>query len=173
MLLDIADHQLHFEIVGVLLGDFVQPVKNRLQPRQFSHMLDLPGPDFSAHLKDSGSQRPRCYPTLRCWHFFPNLTIALDATPLTVSTGGVARYTLELARALARRFPEDEYWLLSDQPFSVPELPANLHRGDRPAHGGGAQMVAVGSATGNGAPPAWNCFTAPIFPFLICLSGPA
>ena len=35
------------------------------------------------------------------------MTIALDGTPLTVSTGGVARYTLELARALAAEFPED------------------------------------------------------------------
>jgi glycosyltransferase involved in cell wall biosynthesis len=61
------------------------------------------------------------------------VTIALDATPLSVSTGGVARYTLELARALAEYVPENEYWLLSDQPFSVPErVPRNLHRGDGP-----------------------------------------
>jgi len=61
------------------------------------------------------------------------VTIALDATPLTVPTGGVHRYTLELARALAGRFPEDEYWLLSDQPFSLPGgVPRNLHSGDRP-----------------------------------------
>jgi len=61
------------------------------------------------------------------------VTIALDATPLTVPTGGVPRYTLELARALAGRFPEDEYWLLSDQPFSPQsDLPRNLRLGDRP-----------------------------------------
>jgi len=46
--------------------------------------------------------------------------IALDATPLTESTGGVARYTSELARALAARFPENEYWLMSDRPFPMP-----------------------------------------------------
>jgi glycosyltransferase involved in cell wall biosynthesis len=46
--------------------------------------------------------------------------IALDATPLTVPTGGVARYTSELACALAARFPENEYWLLSDRPFPMP-----------------------------------------------------
>jgi glycosyltransferase involved in cell wall biosynthesis len=52
--------------------------------------------------------------------------IALDATPLTVPTGGVARYTSELARALAARFPENEYWLLSDRPFPMPDpQPAN------------------------------------------------
>jgi glycosyltransferase involved in cell wall biosynthesis len=52
--------------------------------------------------------------------------IALDATPLTVPTGGVARYTSELARALAARFPENEYWLLSDRPFPMPDpRPAN------------------------------------------------
>jgi glycosyltransferase involved in cell wall biosynthesis len=61
------------------------------------------------------------------------VTIALDATPLTVPTGGVPRYTLELARALAIRFPEDEHWLLSDQPFSLQcDPPRNLHLGDRP-----------------------------------------
>jgi glycosyltransferase involved in cell wall biosynthesis len=61
------------------------------------------------------------------------LTIALDATPLTVSTGGVARYTLELARALAAEFPQDQYWLLSDQAFSPPfPLPPNLHAGSPP-----------------------------------------
>src|SRR6185437_12659266 len=61
------------------------------------------------------------------------VTIALDATPLSVSTGGVARYTSELARALALRFPENEYWLLSDQPFPMPEhAPQNLHHGSGP-----------------------------------------
>ena len=65
------------------------------------------------------------------------VTIALDATPLTVSTGGVGRYTLELARALACEYPEDQYWLLSDQPFPSPRniLP-NLH------FGGGARNPA-------------------------------
>lgn len=61
------------------------------------------------------------------------MTIALDATPLTVSTGGVARYTLELAHALAAEFPQDQYWLLSDQVFSPPfSLPPNLHAGSAP-----------------------------------------
>jgi glycosyltransferase involved in cell wall biosynthesis len=61
------------------------------------------------------------------------VTIALDATPLTASPGGVARYTLELAHALAKRFPADEYWLLSDQHFPM-EQPAsdNLRCGERP-----------------------------------------
>jgi glycosyltransferase involved in cell wall biosynthesis len=61
------------------------------------------------------------------------VTIALDATPLTVSTGGVGRYTLELARALASEYPEDQYWLLSDQPFPAPHSAApNLHAGYGP-----------------------------------------
>jgi glycosyltransferase involved in cell wall biosynthesis len=58
------------------------------------------------------------------------VTVALDATPLSVPTGGVARYTLELARALAARFPADSYWLLSDQ--AIPPLvglPPNLSIG--------------------------------------------
>ena len=60
------------------------------------------------------------------------MTVALDATPLTVATGGIRRYTLELTRALVRRFPDDEYWLMSDQPFSDPKFGSNLHCGSRP-----------------------------------------
>jgi glycosyltransferase involved in cell wall biosynthesis len=60
--------------------------------------------------------------------------IALDATPLTVSTGGVARYTAELSRALAARFPENQYSLIADREFPMPagSLP-NLHRGASPS----------------------------------------
>jgi glycosyltransferase involved in cell wall biosynthesis len=66
-----------------------------------------------------------------------SVTIALDATPLTSSTGGVGRYTLELARALASEYPEDQYWLLSDQPFDAqpfraPHAWPNLHLGGGP-----------------------------------------
>ncbi len=58
---------------------------------------------------------------------------ALDATPLTVPTGGVTRYTWELARALAALHPDDQYWLLSDQRFEIPGPgSANLHQGDGP-----------------------------------------
>jgi glycosyltransferase involved in cell wall biosynthesis len=60
------------------------------------------------------------------------VTIALDATPLTVSTGGVGRYTLELARALASEYPDDQYWLLSDQTFPAPHGLANLQSGEGP-----------------------------------------
>ena len=61
------------------------------------------------------------------------MRIALDATPLTVTTGGVKRYTAELARALAEAFPDDEVWLVSDQPFEhpAPEL-ANIRAGRGP-----------------------------------------
>jgi len=53
--------------------------------------------------------------------------IAVDATPLTIPSGGVRRYTDELSRALAECYPEDEVWLLSDQRFEVPSrAPANL-----------------------------------------------
>ena len=41
VLLDIADDQLHFEIVGMLPGDIVQPVKDRLQIFQIGDPLDL------------------------------------------------------------------------------------------------------------------------------------
>lgn len=48
------------------------------------------------------------------------MRIALDATPLSVPTGGVRRYTAELCRALAENFPVDELWLLSDQSYENP-----------------------------------------------------
>jgi alpha-1,3-rhamnosyl/mannosyltransferase len=45
----------------------------------------------------------------------------------------VGRYTLELARALASEYPEDQYWLLSDQLFPAPHAPPpNLHVGQGP-----------------------------------------
>jgi glycosyltransferase involved in cell wall biosynthesis len=45
----------------------------------------------------------------------PRLIAALDATPLTTSSGGIRRYTEELTRALKEAFPEDQYHLISDQ----------------------------------------------------------
>src|SRR5579863_3584376 len=61
--------------------------------------------------------------------------IALDATPLTVPSGGVRRYTEELSRALAENFPTDEFWLVSDQAFNLPNgrLP-NLKSGRCPGN---------------------------------------
>jgi glycosyltransferase involved in cell wall biosynthesis len=56
--------------------------------------------------------------------------IALDATPLILTSGGLPRYVTELSTALAREFPGDTYYLLSDQPFMLPEnSPPNLVRG--------------------------------------------
>ncbi len=61
------------------------------------------------------------------------MIVALDATPLTLSSGGLPRYVSELSVALAREFPEDIYSLLSDQPFLMPaHAPANLLRGRAP-----------------------------------------
>jgi glycosyltransferase involved in cell wall biosynthesis len=41
--------------------------------------------------------------------------VGIDGTPLTVSSGGVRRYTEDLTRALRLEFPDDRYELLSDQ----------------------------------------------------------
>ncbi|MBZ5591918.1 MAG: glycosyltransferase family 4 protein [Acidobacteriia bacterium] len=61
------------------------------------------------------------------------MRVALDATPLTLASGGLARYTAELSRALAENDPGDEFALLSDQPFPMPEpQPGNLKRGGLP-----------------------------------------
>jgi glycosyltransferase involved in cell wall biosynthesis len=62
------------------------------------------------------------------------MRIALDATPLTAGTGGIRRYTEELARALAEYASESEIHLLSDQPFPMPAgVPPNVVAGHPPA----------------------------------------
>lgn len=61
------------------------------------------------------------------------MRVALDATPLGLSTGGLARYTAELAGALAESYPRDDFALLSDQEFRRPEPPRrNLRHGSPP-----------------------------------------
>jgi len=60
------------------------------------------------------------------------MKIALDATPLTVPSGGVRRYTEELTRALAQTFPGDQFWLLSDQKFTAPFSRPNIKTGHGP-----------------------------------------
>lgn len=57
------------------------------------------------------------------------MNVALDATPLILSSGGLVRYVTELSLALAAEFPDDMYSLLSDQPFDTPAgAPRNLTR---------------------------------------------
>ena len=60
------------------------------------------------------------------------MKIALDATPLTVLSGGVRRYTEELTRALCDSFPSDRFWLLSDQENPLPFTRPNLNAGQGP-----------------------------------------
>ncbi len=61
------------------------------------------------------------------------MRVAIEAASLSLSSGGLARYTTELSTALARCFPEDEFFLVSDQPFSMPPgAPENLRRGGGP-----------------------------------------
>lgn len=61
------------------------------------------------------------------------MRVAIEATPLSLSSGGLARYTSELSLALAHAFPSDEFVLISDQPFRMPEgAPPNLKRGGGP-----------------------------------------
>jgi glycosyltransferase involved in cell wall biosynthesis len=57
------------------------------------------------------------------------VTFALDATPLTLTSGGLPRYVAELSTALATHFPAHQFLLTSDQPFSFPETTnlRNLH----------------------------------------------
>jgi alpha-1,3-rhamnosyl/mannosyltransferase len=59
--------------------------------------------------------------------------VAIEACALTLSSGGLQRYTAELSLALARCFPQDEYFLVSDQAFPMPApAPPNLSRGGGP-----------------------------------------
>jgi len=61
------------------------------------------------------------------------MRIAIEAASLALSSGGLARYTAELSVALAQSFPDDEFFLVSDQPFRMPQAaPANLKRGGGP-----------------------------------------
>ncbi len=62
------------------------------------------------------------------------MRIALDWTALQrgAGIGGVARYSSQLAAALAREFPEDELVLVSDQPFEMPSLGPNVLVGQGP-----------------------------------------
>lgn len=43
------------------------------------------------------------------------MRVALDGTPLTLTSGGLRRYTLELLEALRREFPLDRFEVVSDQ----------------------------------------------------------
>src|SRR5262245_3183443 len=61
------------------------------------------------------------------------MRVAIEAASLSLTSGGLARYTSELSLALARTFPADEFFLVSDQPFQVPVgAPPNLRRGGGP-----------------------------------------
>ena len=64
------------------------------------------------------------------------MRVAIDATPLALSSGGIGRYVRELSRALAEEFPDDQFTLISDQPYpDPPAAPSNLHRGEPPRGG--------------------------------------
>lgn len=60
----------------------------------------------------------------------PEVIAAIDGTPLAGPLGGIRRYTMELARALTAEFPQDSYWLVSDQAFET-ELPSISGQGGR------------------------------------------
>ena len=75
-----------------------------------------------------------------------SMRVALDATPLTLSSGGLARYVSELHRALEAAFPEDEFPLVPSPP-----VPARLLR---------APVVALGTEPGAVAGAGWRSSTA-------------
>lgn len=60
------------------------------------------------------------------------MRIALDATPLTVPSGGARRYVEELTRALCEAFPGDRFWLLCDRKVPLPCERPNLGAGSGP-----------------------------------------
>ena len=61
------------------------------------------------------------------------MRVAIEAASLSLSSGGLARYTSQLSLALARWRADDEFYLISDQDFPMPAgAPANLKRGAGP-----------------------------------------
>jgi glycosyltransferase involved in cell wall biosynthesis len=61
------------------------------------------------------------------------MRVAIEGSTLGLTSGGLARYTAELSLALARTFADDEFYLVSDRPFSMPSpAPANLKQGGGP-----------------------------------------
>ena len=61
------------------------------------------------------------------------MRVAIEAASLCLSSGGLPRFTAELSTALARCFPDDDFFLVSDQPFPMPApCPPNLRRAGGP-----------------------------------------
>src|ERR1700716_756676 len=61
------------------------------------------------------------------------MRVAIEAATLALTSGGLARYPSELSLALWRCFPDDEFFLISDQQFQMPSgAPPNLKRGGGP-----------------------------------------
>jgi glycosyltransferase involved in cell wall biosynthesis len=59
--------------------------------------------------------------------------VVLESASLAISSGGLSRYTSELSLALARCYPDDQFFLASDQPFRLAaNAPLNLARGGGP-----------------------------------------
>jgi glycosyltransferase involved in cell wall biosynthesis len=64
------------------------------------------------------------------------MRVLIEAATLSLTSGGLARYTSELSLALARRCPDDEFFLASDVAFPMPVgAPPNLRRGSGPRNG--------------------------------------
>ena len=79
------------------------------------------------------------------------MRVAIEAASLALTSGGLARYTSELSLALARGFPDDEFYLVSDQAFSMPAgaPPEPAPRRRAPQHAG-APLVALGARPRSG-----------------------
>ena len=87
-------------------------------------------PAVGSREPSTDGQPPRRFTTRPTGEF---MRVAIEAASLALTSGGLVRYTSELSLALAREFPDDEFLLLSDQPFRMPPgAPANLKRGGGP-----------------------------------------
>ena len=79
------------------------------------------------------------------------MRVAIEAASLSLSSGGLARYTSELSLALARCFPDDEFFLISDQAF--PHAGPRARQSEmrrRSAQCDGAPLVALGAGARDG-----------------------
>ena len=73
------------------------------------------------------------------------MRVAIEAATLTMTSGGLARYTSELSLALARCFPDDEFYL-AQRPalFHAPGRSRQPAPRRRPAQRHGTPLVALG-----------------------------
>ena len=100
------------------------------------------------------------------------MRVAIEAASLALSSGGLARYPRELTLALARCFPDDEFFDLRSAFPHAGGAPPNLKRGGGPRNAMERRWWLWGIASEMAASARTWC-TAPISPCPTWRAGPA